>query len=177
MKAFLNEIWRTRDWTSLGLLSGIAIAALWVSLLPVSHWVQDRYFDRFQLQTTNYPAWAAQQLTPAMYNLENTYWFSPEVLSPEQRQEISRDYFVGLRGREDTSIPPEVPARVHLDMINHFPTRTMTFVQSRAYLKQQREGYFYFRTRYRGRQQDSVYQIRPVSEHQSEVIRVKVGHE
>lgn len=173
MKTFLQQIWQTRDWPSLLLLAMLATVVTWVGLLPINRFVQDSYLNRFHLRTAQYPAWAAQQLTPAMYNLENTYWYSPDPLSPKRRGELSQDYFGRLEGRGQQQ-PPD---GVRMDMLNHFPTRTITFVQSRAFLKQHGGGHFYFQSRFRDRELISSFQIVPVSDTAAKVVREVVNDE
>lgn len=167
VKVFVQQLWQTRDWPSIGLLVALLVTVAWIALLPVSRHVQTCYLKRFQLQTSHFSGWAIQQLAPAMYNLENTYWFARQPLTSEQRKQLANDYFVNLKGRGK-----QAPAnQVQMDQLNHFPTRTMTFLQSRTFLKQNSGGYFYFQSKYRGQTLNSEFQVLPVNNHEAQIVR------
>ena len=55
MKAFLQQIWQTRDWPSLALLALLTAVVTWVGMLPISRFVQDSYLNRFHLRTASTP--------------------------------------------------------------------------------------------------------------------------
>lgn len=175
MRSFLQDIIASRDTPSLLFFVAIVLTSAWCLALPVSESVQNAYLKRFHLRSDSFVGWAGQQLTPAMYNLENKYLFSPQALNESERKHIENDFYRQLKNRSVSSHEDEASqnstdtGQVRLDMLNHFPTRTMTFVTSRNFLKQQREGYFYFRSRYRGSSLDSIYHIEPVTESQSRV--------
>ena len=177
MRRLIDDIWKQRDLPAAILLGGIGLAALWVLSLPVCGWVQDAYLHRFHLRSHSFAGWAAQQLTPAMYNLENTYWFSPRPISADQRQAIAKQHaerVPGVRPVDPAEIDSDADVGdVHTDMVNHFPTRTMTFAQARAYLSRHRTGSFYFRSRYRDRELETTVHISPLDEHRSAVIHGK----
>lgn len=121
-----------------------------------------------------------------MYNLENTYWYSEHPLSDAQLASASAEFFVRQISRDeetenrtgwveldhiDEYSQDNSSRRVYLSMLNHFPTRTMTFVHSRAFLANEPRGHFYYRSRYRGVELNSCYQLMPLSENQLQVIR------
>ncbi|MEL7497494.1 MAG: hypothetical protein AAFN77_07780 [Planctomycetota bacterium] len=174
MKTLIQDIWNQRDLPSALLLVAILLAALWCVALPISQTVQHAYLNRFHLKTEGYFAWAAQQLSPAMYNLENTYVFSEVPLTQDQRNEVERRYFDRREGRQDSpgALEFQADSKVMVDMINHFPTRTMTFAHSRGFLTKHRSGTFYFRSRYRDLELESIFQIKPISDSVSNVVRL-----
>ncbi len=77
----------------------IAVTYLWVLLTPFVPAVSLAGMRRFNLLTETFPAWAAQQVVPSMYNFANTGILIPESL-------------------EEHAVPVAT---------NHFPTRHYTF--------------------------------------------------
>lgn len=173
MRRFFQDIIAKRDAASLTFVAAILLSSFWCLALPLSKSVQTAYLKRFHLRSESYVGWAGQQLTPAMYNLENQYLFSSQPLPESERRTIEHAFYRQLKNRKTrTTEQATASAETHpirLDMLNHFPTRTMTFVTSRHFLKQQREGYFYFRSRYRDSALESVFHVEPVSDSQSKV--------
>ncbi len=143
---YLRECRRTGDWFGLGLAALVAVIAAWLAALPFSPAVQRATIDRFHLVTPSFAAWALQQPSPPMYNLENRYWFARRELKPA----------------ELVDNPAE---GIETGMLNHFPTRIITFFDSRIRLfLNENEGWLYVRSRYQDQQRVTVYHVHPRDE-------------
>jgi hypothetical protein len=154
MLQLIKQIWITKDAASALLLAAIVGVALWIGALPVSSSVQDAYLKRFHLATPSFIGWSAQQIVPAMYNLENRYWFSRDRLTVKETFENTNHRAFSSRNFDG----PET------GMVNHFPTRKFTFGDARSILNNDPNGYFYLSSKYRGREIRSSFQMRPVSD-------------
>jgi len=138
---FLSDSLRAGDWLGLALAGLLAGVALWLSALPFSRAVQQATIDRFHLVTPSFAAWAIQQPSPPMYNLENRYWFA--------RRELAANELVG-----------DPAEGIETGMLNHFPVRMITFADARVRLfEDQRQGWLYVRSRYQNQERMTVYRI------------------
>jgi hypothetical protein len=173
MLKFVRQISRTRDYQSLALLLLIVSAAVWLIVLPFSRTVQSVYLQRFHLATPDFASWAIQQPVPSMYNFENRYWVSAELLTTNQLEVLAQDKSSGAKltneispnvkitnesmksGATDAALPVT-------KMANHFPARIFTFADSRYhYLEDKGACFLYMRSRYRGSELISRFGVEP----------------
>lgn len=161
MLSFIKQIWTEKDYASGLLFGAIAGVCLWIIALPVSTQVQNAYFQRFHLATPNFVVWSAQQVVPAMYNLENRYWFDRTPLTDQE----SFDSPIRKAGHNFDGF--------ETGMVNHFPTRKFTFGDARSVLNQNPNGYLYLSSKYRGREIRSSYQMLPASINEIQLKRLE----
>ncbi len=179
MLYFLKQIWKSRDIPSAALLLIILAAGTWMAALPLSTSVQQTFLRRFHLASSNYPAWAVQQIFPSMYNFENKYWFSHRPLSQDVINKLSNEdtrivnATGGMTVRRDTGVDSEIVS----NMINHFPTRVATFADERIHLKDNPKGLYYFRTRYRGQEIKSTFKLQPGTTTEFKLRRLETSFE
>jgi hypothetical protein len=168
MPDLIKQIWTSKDASSAVLLTAIIGVAIWIVALPLSSSVQETYLKRFHLTTPSFVTWAIQQPVPAMYNLENRFWFRRTRLTQDELDLLATGEpdCVGADQSEDAE-------PIQTDAINHFPTRTFTFAYSRLFLKRDTSGYFYLRSRYRDREIRSLYQVVPLTESEFAVKRLE----
>ena len=118
-----------------GLLLGVAV---WLVMMPVFPKVARITMERMHWRAPNFPAWAVQQISPAMYNFSNR----------------------GLHGREDIAL-----AEVTIfedrrgDYFNHFPVRNLTWIERDQFQPLGTMGYF--ETKYQGMRLRSKYALEP----------------
>lgn len=156
MLKFVKQIWTSKDIATAILLAAVACVAAWIIALPISQTVQDAYLKRFHLATPSFIGWSIQQTVPAMYNLENRYWFDRQPLSAQQSFQRST---TGENPGEDFD-------GFESGMVNHFPTRKFTFGDARSILNKDPNGYFYLSSKYRGREIRSSFRMSPLSENE-----------
>ena len=158
MLDLIKHICKSKDASSALMLTAIVGIAVWIVALPISSTVQETYLNRFHLATSSFVGWAVQQPVPAMYNLENRFWFRRTRLTEDEIDQLAtgKPDCVGEDASEDSK-------PIQTDAINHFPTRTFTFAYSRNFLKRDPSGYFYLRSRYRDREIWSMFQAEPLS--------------
>ena len=160
MLDFVRQISRTKDWQSLGLLMVIVGVAVWLIVLPFSRSVQTTCLQRFHLATPSFVQWAIQQPVPSMYNFENRYWVAEHRLSAAELESLARN-----EQTADPSIkePTNDGAKDGLPitkMANHFPARIFTFADSRYhYLENKDARFLYMRSRYRGNELISLFEV------------------
>jgi hypothetical protein len=155
MLHLIHQIWNSKDVASAILLAAIVAVACWIMALPFSSAVQEAYLKRFHLATPSFLAWSAQQTVPTMYNFENRYWVSKRPLTNDQ-----------TFGRDDRPTSGKTMAGFDSGMLNHFPTRKITFGDARSILNKDPNAYFYFSTKYRGREIQSSFRMKPISENE-----------
>jgi len=171
MRQFINQLWISRDIPSFIFLTVIAVPALWLIALPLSTKVQETYLRRFHLANSDFSTWAIQQTVPSMYNFENKYWFNGQPIQKDQLDQIANE--------ETRIIDPKQKAESEIksNMVNHFPTRIATFADQRRLLKKNPRGFFYFRSRYRGREIKTTFKIEPGTESEFALRRVETSFE
>ena len=171
MRQFIKQIWKSKDIPSFILLLAIALPALWLIALPLSSKVQETYLRRFHLANSSFGVWAMQQTVPSMYNFENKYWFNGQPILKDELDQIAND--------ESRVIDPQekAKAKIKSNMVNHFPTRIATFADHRRMLKENPRGFFYFRSRYRGREIKTTFKIEPGTESEFALRRVETSFE
>ncbi|OYP30348.1 hypothetical protein [Rhodopirellula sp. MGV] len=127
-----------------GLVSG------WLLLMPFVPAIARMTMRRFHLSSESFGLWAIQAPIPAMYNFGNQY-------------EVS-DLPAGLITPVlDTTRPR---------YINHFPTRMLTFANTRYNLLcEGRHCYLTIRSAYRGQLLESKIEARPIGEGRYQWIR------
>ena len=165
MLQFIKQIWDSKDLASGILLAAIAAVACWIVALPFSSSVQTAYLKRFHLATPSFIAWSAQQTVPTMYNFENRYWIAPQPLTGAETFEASKNG--GNSGQEIVGLES--------GMLNHFPTRKITFGDARSVLNKDPNAYFYFSSKYRGREIQSSFRMSPLSD--TEIQFIQLGWE
>ena len=171
MLGLLKQSWKSKDIASLILFAIIVVAALWISALPLSAAVQETFLRRFHLASANFPGWAIQQTIPSMYTFENKVWTSPEPLMQFEVDQLDNEESrnpIGSTGQE---------RGIESNTVNHFPTRLATFADMRHQLKQNPNGYFYLRSRYRGKEIKTTYKIEPGTDSEFKLKRVVTSFE
>ena len=124
----------------------LTVTAGVVLILPLSSGGRQTLVEAHQLRSESFPAWAALQFVPSMYNYAHRVWISEQPLTPEQ-----------LAG--DNPLPPDASTQ----WVNHYPTRMMTFgAQGAALLHQPRTMHYYFDSRFGSTQVCSHYTLEPV---------------
>lgn len=157
--SFVSHAWRIRDFHSLGLLATIAVIAGWLIAMPFSRSVQHATINRFHLTSGSFAQWAIQQPIPPMYNLENQYWYSPRPLT-----------------LEELTNPP--PSGVKSGTVNHFPARMITCASGRLLmLENQRDCWFYLKSRYQQSERITTYRLESVPESNSLILQLAPENE
>lgn len=121
-----------------GLYGLLAVVAVWLVMIPVVPKVARLTMERMQWRAPNFAVWAAEQVSPAMYNFANR----------------------GLHGRED--IPLEELTMfedTQGNYFNHFPVRNLTWIERKQFQSQTVFGYF--ETKYQGMTLRSKYAVEP----------------
>ena len=171
MFKLLKQTWKSKDIPSFVLLTAIIGAAIWISLLPLSSVVQEKFLRRFHLASADFPSWAVQQTIPSMYNFENKVWISPERLMQYEIDQLDNDEsrIVNSNAGDDRNIESS--------MVKHFPTRFATFFDRRTQLKRNPNGYLYLRSRYRGKEIKTTYELEPGTDTEFKLKRVVTSFE
>jgi len=183
MLSLLKQFWKSKDIPSLMLLTLIILAALWISVLPLSTTVQETFLRRFHLASASFPSWAIQQTIPSMYNFENKVWISTEPLMQHEIEQLdndaSRDIPKDIKQGTNPSLGRSLGQKGSIEsvMVNHFPTRLVTFADQRSQFKQNPNGYLYLRSRYRGKEIKSTYKIEPGTDSEFKLKRVVTSFE
>lgn len=128
----------------------MGIVGVWSSGLLFVPAVVDATLQRMHLATSSFPAFAAQQISPAMYNFANQGWRAPEDVTLEQWNARNHDpgsYF------------------------NHFPVRNLTWFERDQVGPAGLWGYY--RSRFQGRELHTKYRLEPSPEGGWNVIRVE----
>lgn len=134
----------------------LVVAAVAI-VLPLSRGGRQTLVEAHQLRGENFPAWAALQFVPSMYNYAHRAWISEQPLTAEQLAGVS-----------------PLPAEASTQWVNHYPTRLMTFgAQRAALLHQPRTMHYYFDSRYGDTQVRSHYTLEPVDG----VVTVQLSHD
>lgn len=166
MRRLLHQIWSTRDLASTLFLLAIAAASAWCIALPLNERVQSEFLQRHHLASDSFAIWALQQPIPSIYSFENQYCLSRVALSPAEQATVWRE----LDSRTKLAEPLDCGELAHLGglldagTLNHFPTRKVTFGDSRRMLNCDPDAFLYLSSRYRGRKIRSTYQMRPSGE-------------
>ena len=171
MLSLLKQSWKSKDVPSLVLITVIVTAAAWISALPLSSAVQETFLRRFHLASGDFPLWAIQQTIPSMYNFENKVWISPQQLMQHEIDQLDNDEsrIINLSASDKRN--------VESSMVNHFPTRMATFAYRRSVLKRIPNGYFYLRSRYRGKEIKTTYELEPGTHTEFKFKRVATSFE
>lgn len=111
-----------RDVLGFAIFGGLCVVATATVSILFSQTMKEAALKRFHLATASYPAWAAHQMVPAMYNFENRIRFS-NVIHPQ--------------GEFDTQHPSYLG-----DAVNHFPARFITFGDQRRVFADGKDGMF-----------------------------------
>lgn len=132
------------DWLYRVLLGLTTLVAAWLLAMPFVPAISQSLLNRYHLRTERFVAWAIQQPIPPMYSCRNTVKVFALPRPPESN---------------------ETAELIHERTINHFPTRDITFANSRLrYLRDREAKRFVLRSTYRGQAIESVYEVRPVDE-------------
>ena len=116
----------------------LLVVAGWLVMMPVFPEVARITMERMQWRAPNFPAWAVQQISPAMYNFSNR----------------------GLHGRDDLPLAGlSIFEERQGDYFNHFPVRNLTWIE--RYQLQPLGTFGYYETKYRGMRLRSKYRLEP----------------
>ena len=171
MLGLLKQSWKSKDVPSLVLFTAIAVAASWILVLPFSSVVQEAFLRRFHLASADFPRWAIQQTIPSIYNFENKVWISTRSLMQFEVDQLDNDE------SRVASVPSGKNQNVESGMVNHFPTRLATFADRRVHLKRNPNGYMYLRSRYRGKEIKTTYELEPGTHTVFKIKRVATSFE
>ncbi len=137
---FFKDCTRQRDWSAL--LLGFVILVAFVATISILFSQQMRIasLKRFHLASDNFPAWAAHQFVPSMYNFENKIWFSNLAT--------------------DLNNVDENDATLIKDTLNHFPARHITYGHFRQkHFGDHDQAVFKMVSTYRGQRLVSTWKI------------------
>lgn len=110
----------------------------WAALMPVSNKVARATMLRMHLRAPNFPLWAVQQISPAMYNFSNR----------------------ALQGPEDAPLAGLTVFEEHAGRyFNHFPVRDLTWTERQQYVPAGIYGYL--QSSYQGTTLRSKYHLEP----------------
>ena len=125
-----------RDYGFLGIVTLVAVVAVWLLLLPVVPAIQIATMKRFHLATGSFAGWAIQQPIPSMYNFAN---------------------------RLEAHLPPREPPEAPLwNYTNHFPPRLFTCgYERRNVLRLNKELWLTAESSYRGQQVSTTFNLVP----------------
>jgi hypothetical protein len=127
---------------SAALFYGLMITvATWICLMLYLPMVAETALQRMHLATRSFPAFAAQQISPAMYNFSNEGWQEGMDMPLEKWRLQNVD---------------------HAHYYNHFPVRNLTWVERENLPLAGIWGYYC--SRYQGRELWSKYELQPASE-------------
>lgn len=117
----------------------VAIVVIWLLLTPLVPSIARASMQRFHLRGESFWVWAVQFPIPTMYNFANRYQIS--------------------------ELPPDLvdPVLIESDKryINHFPTRVVTFFNTRyRYLNAGTDRWLTIETTYRGQRIESQFHVK-----------------
>lgn len=116
----------------------LLVVAGWLLMMPVSPKMARITMERMQWRAPNFPVWAVQQISPAMYDFSNRGLHHQEDLR-----------LAGLTLFEETQG----------NYFNHFPVRNLTWIERYQF---QPLGIFgYYETKYQGMRLRSKYALEP----------------
>ncbi|MEO1614436.1 MAG: hypothetical protein AAFV88_01215 [Planctomycetota bacterium] len=145
-----TESSKQRDPLFVVVLLGICCVSVWLLLMPFYPAIARITLERFHLQTESFGKWAIQAPVPAMYNFANQY----------EIRDIPEDLITPV---VDSTRPR---------FINHFPTRILTFANSRyVLLKAGQDRWLVFRSSYRGQTLETKVHARPAGDGVFEWVR------
>jgi hypothetical protein len=161
-----NAFARQTDWGFRCLVMVSATIGVWLVLTPWVPSISDCLMRRFHLRTGSFVVWAIQQPIPPMYSCRNTTEVRDlplDIAESGLLDPLLLDPLFGLPGVESKKSPAlgVIGGRT----INHFPTREITFANSRyEYFSKDRNAnqsnrWFVFESTYRGRLLRSVYEL------------------
>jgi len=162
------------DWGFRGLMSVCGLISLWLIATPFFPPARQCLLNRFHLRTGSFWTWAIQQPIPAMYSGRNTTEvrnLPPDVATSGLLDPLLLDPLFGgpLFGGPSSAGPPLANSGSDAGLplgvigrrtINHFPTREITFANTRSrYLSDRQPKWFVFETVYRGHTLRTVYAL------------------
>ena len=157
---------KSADWGFRSILFVSGCVGLWLLMTPWVPAVSQSLMNRFHLRTASFAVWAIQQPIPSMYNLRNTTEVRDLPLDVAHSGLIDPLLLDPLFGLPTVETNPSKPIGiVGGRTINHFPTREITFANSRYnYLGKlqnpsQSNRWFIFESTYRGQKLNSVYEL------------------
>lgn len=119
----------------------LVVVAAWLLLMPWVPAIASATMHRFHLRSGSFASWAIQQPIPSMYNFANRF----------EMREIPAGFLDPIFETDQKRY------------INHFPTRVLTFANTRYhYLHQGRDQWLTIDTSYRGQSIESVYHAKPI---------------
>lgn len=154
------------DWGLRSLLFVSGCLGFWLLMTPLIPAVSQSLMDRFHLRTTSFAVWAIQQPIPSMYSFRNTTEIRDLPLDIGESGLIDPLLLDPLFGLPTVETNPSKPIGIIGGRtINHFPTREITFANSRyEYLSKpqnpaQSTRWFILESTYCGRKLRSVYEL------------------
>lgn len=170
---------KTADWGFRSLVCVLGCVGVWLLMMPWIPAVSQSLMNRFHLRSSSFAVWAIQQPIPSMYSFRNTTEIRDLPLDIGESGLIDPlllDPLFGLPTVQAASSKPIgiVGGRT----INHFPTREITFANSRHdYLSAlqnptQSNRWFVLESAYRGQKLRSIFQLSAKQDGTWEMTRV-----
>ena len=141
----------------------VVIITTWLLLMPFVPAIASATMHRFHLRSGSFTWWAIQQPIPSMYNFANRFQVS------DVPPGFSSDPLFA-----DPLFPEASTQAVEKRYLNHFPTRIVTFANTRyRYLNDGQDRWITIDTRYRGQMLESTYHAKPVAEGGFEMVLLR----
>ena len=147
---------QTPDYGFFAIVFFVIVVAAWLLLTPFVPAIASSTLHRFHLQSESFSWWAIQQPIPAMYNFANRY----EV----------REFPPGL---VDPILVDPILDSSEKRYINHFPTRVLTFANTRyQYLNKGEHRWVTVDSTYRGQTLETRFHAQPLESGGFELLRL-----
>ena len=147
----LNDQPKTRDCGFVAIVAMVVVVAVWLLLTPFVPAIASATLHRFHLRSASFTWWAIQQPIPAMYNFANRF----EV----------REFPPGL-------VDPIIDT-AEKRYINHFPTRVLTFANTRyMHLNKGEDRWVTVDSTYRGQTLETRFHAKPLKGGGFELVRL-----
>jgi hypothetical protein len=142
---------QARDYGFLAIVLLVIVVAVWLLLMPFVPAIASATLHRFHLRSKSFPLWAIQQPIPSMYNFANRF----EV----------REYPPGL-------VDPILDS-TEKRYINHFPTRVLTFANTRyLHLRKAEDRWVTIDSTYRGQTVETRFHAKALDGGGFELVRL-----
>lgn len=139
------------DYGMMLIVAMLAAVSVWLLLMPLVPQIASSTLHRFHLRSRSFLWWSVQQPIPSMYNFANRF----EV----------REYPPGL-------IDPIIDS-TEKRFINHFPTRILTFANTRyLYLSKGEDRWVTIESSYRGQTLKTRFHAKAIEGGGFELIRL-----
>ena len=154
----LRETVKENDILSASFYLAIFLVSLFLISMPFCPWSQRQIMEKFHLKNGSFGEWALFQFVPSMYNFVNETWVS--------QRPFANDF--------DDDWNKNRPDAIHY-WLNHYPLRYATFSSDMRskYLGIGQPTYLYIRSRYRGNDFISVYELQSKDGKSLDLTRIR----